>query len=247
MLKRVLRGYLRKKLKLDKVPWCSAVVVAAGNASRMGGIDKIMTQLDSEPVIIHSVRAFQKCRMIREIVVVTREELVPVIEKLCREQSFDKVTAVVCGGADRVASTVNGLNAVSEKCRLAAIHDGARPLISQVVIENAVRKAAMTGAAAPAVPVKDTIKEASGSLVTGTPDRSRLFAVQTPQVFDYDLLRGALEKVQKEALTVTDDCSAVELLGMSIHLTQGAEENMKITTPVDLAVAELLMKGRKET
>lgn len=247
MLKRVLRGYLRKKLKLDKVPWCSAVVVAAGSASRMGGIDKIMTPLEGVPVICHSIEAFQKCALIREVIVVTREELIPVIENLCREHHFHKVSAVVQGGGDRVASTVNGLNAVSKKCRLAAIHDGARPLISQAVIENTVRKAAMTGAAAPAVPVKDTIKEASGSIVTGTPDRARLFAVQTPQVFDYDLLRGALEKVQKEALAVTDDCSAVELLGMSVHLTQGAEENMKITTPVDLAVAELLMKGRKDT
>lgn len=244
MFKRVLRGYLRKKLKLDKLPWCTAVIVAAGSAVRMGGIDKIMAQLDGEPVICHSIRAFQTCNAIREVVVVTREDLVPVIEKICREQQFTKVTAVVPGGSDRVASTVNGLRAVSKKCRLAAIHDGARPLISHPVIENTVRKAAMTGAAAPAVPVKDTIKEASGSMVIGTPDRSRLFAVQTPQVFDYDLLCGALERVQKDGLTVTDDCSAVEQMGMSVHLTEGSEDNMKITTPMDLTIAEILMKRR---
>ena len=119
-------------------------------------------------------------------------------------------------------------------------------MITWQLIDWVIRAANTYGAAAPAIPVKDTIKEASGSIVTGTPDRARLFAVQTPQVFDYDLLRGALEKVQKEALTVTDDCSAVELLGMSVHLTQGDEVNMKITTPVDLAVAELFMKRRDE-
>lgn len=246
MIKRVLRGYLRKKLKLDKVPWCSAVIVAAGSAARMGGIDKIMTPLGASPVICHSIAAFQKCDLIREVIIVTREDVVPVMERLCQEKHFDKVSAVVCGGADRVASTMNGLSAVSKKCRLAAIHDGARPLISQPVIEKAVRKAAVTGAAAPAIPVKDTIKEASGSIVTGTPDRSRLFAVQTPQVFDFDLLRGALEKVQQEGLTVTDDCSAVEQLGMSVYLTEGDEENMKITTPIDLVIAELLIKRRNE-
>lgn len=246
MIKRVLRKYLRKKLKLGKLPWCTAVIVAAGSAVRMGGIDKIMAVLGDDPVICHSIAAFEKSILIREVVVVTREDLVSDVERLCREKNFHKVTAVVPGGADRVASTMNGLRAVSKKCRLAAVHDGARPLISVSVIENAVKKAAVTGAAAPAIPVKDTIKEASGSLVTGTPDRARLLAVQTPQVFDYDLLCGALEKVQKEGLNVTDDCSAVEILGMSVHLTEGEEENMKITTPFDLTIAELLMKRRNE-
>jgi 2-C-methyl-D-erythritol 4-phosphate cytidylyltransferase len=135
-----------------------------------------------------------------------------------------------------------GLNALSNKMKLAAVHDGARPLISWQVIDRTVRAANTYGAAAPAIPVKDTIKVVEGGLVSTTPDRSTLKAIQTPQVFDFDLLRAALKKAEQENAQVTDDCSAVERMGMSVKIVEGDERNIKVTTPLDLKIAELLLE-----
>ena len=222
---------------------CGAVIVAAGSASRMGGIDKVMAPLSGEPMIVRTVRTFQNTDAIREIVVVTREDLILPIQNLCR--GFDKVKAVVVGGADRAASVRAGLSALSAKMKLAAIHDGARPLITWQVIDRAVRAGHSYGAAAPSIPVKDTIKVAEGGVVINTPDRSKLQAVQTPQVFDIDLLRAALTKANEEKLAITDDCSAVELMGMSVKLVEGDEKNIKVTTPMDLKIAEMLLEEQE--
>lgn len=230
----------RQCRKLLKLKYCGAVIVAAGSASRMGGIDKVMAQLDGEPMVVKSVRAFQNCDAIREIVVVTRPDLIVPIRDLC--SGFDKVTAVVAGGKDRPASVTNGLNALSPKVKLAAIHDGARPLISWQVIDRTVRAANTYGAAAPAIPVKDTIKVVQGGIVKETPDRKHLFAVQTPQVFDFNLLRGALKKAAEDKAEITDDCSAVERMGMSVKIVEGDERNFKITTPIDLTIAKMLLE-----
>ena len=233
----------RQGRKLLKLKYCGAVIVAAGSASRMGGIDKVMAELDGEPMVVKSVRAFQQCDAIREIVVVTRPDLIVPIRDLC--SGFDKVTAVVAGGKDRPASVSNGLAALSDKVKLAAIHDGARPLISWQVIDRTVRAANTYGAAAPAIPVKDTIKVVQGGIVKETPERKHLYAVQTPQVFDLDLLRGALKKAAEDKAEITDDCSAVERLGMSVKIVEGDERNLKITTPIDLTIAKMLMEETK--
>ena len=235
-----IQKFTRPARKLLKLRYCGAVIVAAGNATRMGGIDKAMTELGGMPVIQRSVKAFQECDAIREIVVVTREDLLVKVMGLCK--NYDKVKAVVVGGKDRPESVSNGLNALSDKVKLAAIHDGARPLVSFEVIDRTVRAANSYGAAAPAIPVKDTIKNTSGTLAISTPDRASLRAVQTPQVFDFDLLRGALKQAQKDKLAITDDCSAVEHLGFKIKLVEGDERNIKITTPLDLKVAELFLE-----
>lgn len=223
--------------------YCGAVIVAAGNASRMEGIDKVMAPLDGEPLLVHSVRAFENSEVIREIVVVTREDLLETVTGLCSH--FPKVRGVVAGGASRPESVRAGLNALSEKVKLAAIHDGARPLISWQVIDRTVRAGNTYGAAAPAIPVKDTIKVEQGGVVAATPDRSKLRAVQTPQVFDIDLLRGALTKAEKDGVQITDDCSAVENMGMSVKLVEGDERNIKVTTPIDLQIAKLLLEDEK--
>ena len=230
----------RKVLPLKK---CGAVIVAAGTASRMGGIDKVMAPLQGEPMIARTVRTFQNCDAISEIVIVTREDLIVPITNLCRE--MPKVKAVVRGGKSRQESVGLGLNALSNKMKLAAVHDGARPLITWEVIDRAVRAANSYGAAAPAIPVKDTIKVVEGRVVKNTPDRSTLFAVQTPQVFDFDLLRGALKKAEADGAAVTDDCSAVELMGMSVKIVEGDEHNIKVTTPMDLKIAEMLLEDEK--
>ena len=227
----------RKLLPLKR---CGAVIVAAGSASRMGGIDKVMAPLNGEPMIARTVRAFQNCDAISEIVVVTREDLILPITSLCAD--MDKVQAVVAGGSSRQESVHLGLNALSDKCKLAAIHDGARPLISWQVIDRVVRAANTYGAAAPAIPVKDTIKVVQGGVVKETPDRASLQAVQTPQVFDFDILRGALKKAKQDGAQVTDDCSAVERMGMAVKIVEGEERNLKVTTPLDLKIAQLLLE-----
>ena len=226
--------------KLLPLKCCGAVIVAAGSASRMGGIDKVMAPLNGEPMIARTVRAFQNCDAISEIVVVTREDLILPITSLCAQ--MDKVQAVVAGGSSRQESVHLGLNALSGKCKLAAIHDGARPLISWQVIDRVVRAANTYGAAAPAIPVKDTIKVVQGGVVKETPDRASLQAVQTPQVFDFDILRGALKKAKQDGAQVTDDCSAVERMGMAVKIVEGEERNLKVTTPLDLKIAQLLLE-----
>ena len=230
----------RKLLPLKR---CGAVIVAAGSASRMGGIDKVMAPLNGEPMIARTVRAFQNCDAISEIVVVTRQDLILPITSLCAD--MDKVKAVVAGGSSRQESVHLGLNALSDKCKLAAIHDGARPLISWQVIDRVVRAANTYGAAAPAIPVKDTIKVVQGGIVKETPDRASLQAVQTPQVFDFDILRGALKKAKQDGAQVTDDCSAVERIGLTVKIVEGEERNLKVTTPLDLKIAQLLLEEEK--
>ena len=229
--------------KILKLKYCGAVIVAAGSDSRMGGIDKVMAPLDGEPMIVRTVRAFQNCDAIKEIVVVTRQDLIVPIMGLCK--NFDKVRAVVAGGKDRAESVRLGMNALSNKVKLAAIQDGARPLITNAVIDRTVRAAHTYGAAAPGIPVKDTIKTVKGGVVINTPDRSTLQAIQTPQVFDFDLLRGALKKAWQEDAPITDDCSAVELLGFKVKIVEGDERNIKITTPLDLKIAELFLEEEK--
>lgn len=229
----------RKVLNV-KLKYCGAVIVAAGNASRMGGIDKVMAPLGGESVIVHTVRQFQHCDAVKEIVVVTRSDLIVPIMDLCHD--FDKVKAVVVGGDNRAASVNMGLNALSEKCKLVAVQDGARPFAGWQLIDRVVRAANAYGAAAPAIPVKDTMKVVRGGLVAETPDRSTLKAVQTPQVFDFDLLRGALKQARVDGLAITDDCSAVEHMGMTVKIVDGDERNIKITTPMDLKVAELILE-----
>ncbi len=227
----------RKLLKLQP---CGAVIVAAGSASRMEGIDKVMAKIHGEPMIVHTLRAFESCDAISEVVVVTREDLILPITGMAK--SFLKVRAVVKGGKSRQESVHLGLNALSDKVKLAAIHDGARPLVTWQLIDRVVRAANTYGAAAPAIRVKDTIKVVEGRVVKSTPDRDKLYAVQTPQVFDFDLLRGALKKAEQDGAQLTDDCSAVERMGMVVKIVEGDERNLKVTTPMDLKIAELMME-----
>jgi 2-C-methyl-D-erythritol 4-phosphate cytidylyltransferase len=230
----------RAARKILPLKYCGAVIVAAGSASRMGGIDKVMAHLNGEPMICRTVRTFQECEAVKEIVIVTREDLIAPITELTR--AMPKVKAVVKGGSSRQESVMLGLNALSNKVKLAAIQDGARPLVTWQVIDRTIRAAHTHGAAAPSVPVKDTVKVVNGGFVKETPDRKTLQAVQTPQVFDIDLLRGALYKAKVDGAEVTDDCSAVERLGASVKIVEGDERNLKVTTPMDLKIAQMLLE-----
>ena len=244
-----MAGLLGRLFRRQRTPElrCSAVVPAAGSSTRMEGQDKLLLPLEEQPVLLHTLRALELCPYLAEIIVVTREDLIVPIGQLCRDAGLSKVRKVIVGGATRTHSVLAGLGELPSGAELVAIHDGARPLVSQEVLETVIFRAAECGAAAPAVPVKDTIKRARDSLVEATLERSELFAVQTPQVFDTALLLGALQNAKQKGLTLTDDCSAVEPLGMTVLLTDGSEENIKITTPLDLEIAELILKRREET
>ena len=238
-----LKDAANRARKVLPTQYCGAVIVAAGSASRMGGIDKVMAPLGGEPMILRTVRAFEDCETVKEIVIVTRKDLMGPIAELC--SGFTKIRSVVQGGSSRQESVKLGLLAFSKEVRLAAVHDGARPLVSGELIDKVIRAAHSYGAAAPAIPVKDTIKVFEGGFIAATPDRSTLRAVQTPQVMDRDLLLGALEKAEQEGIALTDDCSAVEHIGMRVRLVEGEERNLKVTTPLDLKIAELLLEEKK--
>ena len=238
-----LKDAANRARKVLPTQYCGAVIVAAGSASRMGGIDKVMAPLGGEPMILRTVRAFEDCEAVKEIVIVTRQDLMGPIAELC--SGFTKIRSVVQGGSSRQESVKLGLLAFSKEVRLAAVHDGARPLVSGELIDKVIRAAHSYGAAAPAIPVKDTIKVFEGGFIAATPDRSTLRAVQTPQVIDRDLLLGALEKAEQEGAALTDDCSAVEHIGMRVRLVEGEERNLKVTTPLDLKIAELLLEEKK--
>lgn len=223
---------------------CSAVVVAAGSARRMEGIDKILAPLGELPVIVHTLYAFQDCPVFDEIVVVTRQDLLVEVSRLCKEYKLDKVTKVIAGGAERMLSVRAGLQEVRPDADMVAIHDGARPLVTQEILEEVVKRAAVTGAAVPAIPITDTVKRAEGGVIVETVDRSALWAVQTPQVFEFGLIRTAVEKAVSDKENLTDDCAAVERLGMKVSLTTGSRENIKITTPFDLLLGEAILEAR---
>ena len=225
---------------------CTAVIVAAGSATRMRGVDKIMAELCGEPVIAHTIRRFQNAGCIDEIVVVAREDQLEAIRKISEDKGFHKVQAIVPGGSSRMESVQAGLNAASKETVLAAVQDGARPLVTEDIICRTVDMALSYHASAPAIPVKDTIKViGEDGRVESTPDRETLRAVQTPQIFDRDLLLAAWQRAKKEKIPYTDDCGAMEGLGVHVYLTEGSEENLKITTPLDLKMAEMILEGRR--
>ena len=205
-----MAGLLGRLFRRQRTPElrCSAVVPAAGSSTRMEGQDKLLLPLEEQPVLLHTLRALELCPYLAEIIVVTREDLIVPIGQLCRDAGLSKVRKVIVGGATRTHSVLAGLGELPSGAELVAIHDGARPLVSQEVLETVIFRAAECGAAAPAVPVKDTIKRARDSLVEATLERSELFAVQTPQVFQVDLIKAALVKALEDGAALTDDCGA---------------------------------------
>ena len=231
-----------KRILRKRGETCAAILVAAGSSSRMEGQDKLLAELGGMTVLERSALAFEQNDRISELVVVTRADRLEEISKLLDTQDLSKLTMVVAGGETRADSVRAGLEQISKKASLVAIHDAARPLVSQRIINETVAMAIKTRASAPAIPVKDTIKVAKSGAVTDTLDRKTLFAVQTPQVFDADLLRAAHKKAEKSGKELTDDCLAAEQLGLKVFLTQGDETNLKITTPLDLRIAALILE-----
>jgi 2-C-methyl-D-erythritol 4-phosphate cytidylyltransferase len=218
-----------------------AVIVAAGSSERMGGTDKVFAVLDGNQVLARVIEVFQASDRIDDIVIVLNQQNLEEGKRLVSEGKWSKIKDVCEGGKRRQDSVLNGLNCLGE-CEWVIIHDGARPLVTTELIENGLDTAEETGAAIAAIPVTDTIKMAADDLtIQGTPPRESLWAAQTPQVFRYDIITNAYRKLKYE---VTDDARAVELMGGSVKIYQGSNDNIKITLPEDLAVAEILLKKR---
>lgn len=220
--------------------FCTVVVVAAGNSARMGE-DKLFLTLRDKPVLAWTLEALNGCAAVDEIILVTRADCLDAAAALKQEYALVKLSKVVLGGETRTQSALAGVCEASSKAKIICIHDGARPFVSRDVIEDAVHQAVLHHAAAPAVEVKDTLKYAADHMVTETLNREALFAVQTPQAFDADIIKAALTKAVKDGKSYTDDCAAVEALGVTVRLSLGREENIKLTTPEDLAHAEAIL------
>jgi len=223
----------------------SAIIVAAGNSTRMGrGISKQLIPINGRPAIDYTVRAFQDCDDIDEIIIVARSEDIDDVARIAFE--YNKVITVTAGGADRSESVRRGIRAASKSATHYAIHDGARILITPAEISRVVAAARECGAAAPGTPVTDTVKMVSDDgTILSTPDRSCLYGVQTPQVFEVSLYRRAVENAVANQLSVTDDCSMVEAIGERVRIVKGDYTNIKLTTPTDITVAEAILSKRK--
>ena len=223
----------------------TAIIVAAGNSTRMGyKLSKQLIPLNGHAAIEYTLKAFQNCDMIDEIIVVARSVDIENIAHIAFE--FKKVSTVTAGGQTRMDSVRKGVHAADKRVTHYAVHDGARVLITPEQIEKAIDAAVSCGAAALGTPVTDTVKVADSSgLIISTPDRSTMWAVQTPQVFERDLYKRAINNAIENKLEVTDDCSMVEALGEKVRLIRGEYSNIKLTTPVDITIAEALLSKRK--
>ncbi len=238
-----LAGLFKKK---EEVPHCSAVIVAAGSSQRMG-TDKSMLELGSMPVLARTLLVFQQSELIDEIIVVTRMEKLTEVADLCKKYGVEKVSKVISGGTTRMESALAGVSEVRSRTKLIAIHDGARPLVTQELISRTVYAAAQYMAAVPAIGSVDTLKLVDDNdTVIGAVDREHTVRVQTPQVFHADIIKGALTTAVGKGLTFTDDCSAVELMAVKAHVVPGDEDNIKLTTPRDLLYASAILKDRGE-
>ncbi len=213
------------------------VVIAAGGSSQRMGEDKLFALLGGKPLLVRATQAFQKCRLVDQIVVVVGGERKERCRRLVTGEEWSKVTDVCLGGERRQDSVAAGLKRL-DKCDWVVVHDGARPLVTVDLIERGLEAAEETGAAVAAVPVTDTIKVAGGDrIVHQTPPRQNLWAIQTPQVFRTDIITKAYRRAKGD---VTDDASLVEQLGYKVKLYMGSYDNIKVTTPDDLTLAEVL-------
>ena len=215
-----------------------AVIPAAGKSQRMGGVDKIFAPLGGKPLLSYTLEIFQRCSLIQEIVVVLNEVILKQGQKLV--QGYPKVIALCPGGERRRDSVEEGLKRLKD-CQWVVIHDGARPCLTPDLIERGLEAARETGAAIAALPVKETIKLVEGGIIKETPPRERLWVAQTPQVFRFDLIMEACRHGKGEA---TDDAALVEALGYKVKVYIGSYDNIKVTTPEDLILAEAILRRR---
>lgn len=227
----------------------SAIIVAAGRGTRMGpDLDKLFLEIAGQPVIAHTWRRFETAVCIDEIILVVRDGMQSAFSELAEKCHFTKKYRLITGGVERQDSVLNGLQALASGVELVAIHDGARPCVSHELIAATLEAARATGAAVAAQRVTDTIKESGDGLsITRHLDRSRLWAVQTPQSFRVEVIRRAVATAKEKGLVLTDDTAACELIGQPVRLVAGTAPNPKVTLPADLPYIELLLRGHSDT
>ncbi|MBO4878526.1 MAG: 2-C-methyl-D-erythritol 4-phosphate cytidylyltransferase [Ruminococcus sp.] len=219
----------------------SVIIVCAGNSTRMGGVNKILLPLGNRLVIGVTMQAFEKCESVKEIIIVAREADIPAIQAEAEAAGITKLKTCTTGGDTRQASVINGVKCISKDTELVAVHDGARPLVKPEHIERTIKDASVFGGATLGVPVKDTIKTVNDGLITDTPPRKFLYITQTPQVFKRSLYFEGIDFALEHGLDFTDDCQLVEAIGGKVAMTTGDYTNIKITTPEDIKLAEVLL------
>lgn len=218
----------------------SVIIVCGGSSSRMNGIDKMFAEVGGMPISSLTVSAFQKCDFVDNIIIVTKDDSVLKMQQMCEKYKFSKVSDIVEGGNCRQRSVANGLDRVAD-VGIVLVHDGARPFVSEACILRVIDAAKKYGAATCAVKLKDTVKQITNDgLVVSTPDRESLVSVQTPQGFNTELYKLAVNNAQFDLEKYTDDCSVVEASGHEVYTVEGDYKNIKITTAEDLLYAEVL-------
>ncbi|MCL2082400.1 MAG: 2-C-methyl-D-erythritol 4-phosphate cytidylyltransferase [Oscillospiraceae bacterium] len=248
--KNALMGLWREPVRGCKVSglFCSAVVPAAGQGSRMGSADgsgKMFFDIGGIPVIGHTLRTLDSCPEIQEIIVSARQEDILAIADMCKRLGLRKIKQILRGGETRAESVLFAALESSPRTDIVVIHDGARPCVTPGLCRRVIKKAAQTGGAVPGLRISDTVKEIDSTLkITKTLDRNRLITVQTPQCFEPGIVKGALTVSIQKKLLLTDDCSAVEAMGMPVHMVDGDKNNIKITTKEDLLLADMILKNR---
>jgi 2-C-methyl-D-erythritol 4-phosphate cytidylyltransferase len=219
----------------------AAIVPAAGFSGRMGGISKIFAPVNGLPLIGHTLRVLEECALIDEIIITARERDIVPISELCRSLSFQKISCVLEGGETRLQSVLAAL--METRADIAAIHDGARPCLTDALCTAVIEKALQTGAAVPALPLTDSVKLLKNGVIKASANRSELFAVQTPQCFDSALVKCALTRALQDGLEATDDSAAVEALPCPVHTVPGETRNIKVTAPDDLLLVSAILRG----
>jgi 2-C-methyl-D-erythritol 4-phosphate cytidylyltransferase len=222
----------------------AAIIVAAGQGARMGpGSDKLFLTVAGRPVVAHTWARFDQAACIGQIILVIREGMEPAFRELASKFNLTKPHRLVHGGKERQDSVWNGLEALDPAAEIVAIQDAARPCVTAALIEATIAAARDIGAAVAAQPVADTVKHSDdGALIARHLDRSRLWAVQTPQTFRVEVIRRALARVRERGLHITDDTAACELIGQPVKLVPGAAPTPKVTVPSDLPYVELLLR-----
>jgi len=226
-----------------------AIIVAAGKGKRMReGYNKQYILLKDKPILVHTLEVFNSSKEIDYIIlVVPKDEILYCKREIIEKYNIDKVLFVVAGGEERQDSVYEGLKRIATDTKIVVVHDGARPFVDDDIINRSIREAEYNGAAVVAVPVKDTIKVVNNELeIVSTPNREHLWSIQTPQVFDSTLLKKAYDEGIRNCIRATDDATLVESLGHRVKIVLGSYENIKITTPEDINIAEQILLKRRD-
>lgn len=234
----IVRSYNKSR----KPPTCTAVIAAAGTSQRCKGEDKLFYRINGRPVLAYAIDAFECSKLIDDIIIVARAENFERIGIICSNYGLSKVSKIIKGGEARHESVLSGIYAASDKAKLIAIHDGARPCLDVGLLEMTIHAAAKYHAAAPAVAIASTVKRVEGSVISETVSREGLFEIQTPQIFRAEIIKAALTNAMKSSIDITDDCMAAELIGVPVHIVEGTRRNIKITENDDLYIVESLIK-----